>query len=923
MRKALSIILVVIALLTFGKEYFYYLKGFNLQNLSTELAYASPVVLSFSKTDNVYKSLLEVQNEGYYFIQVVYKSVGDSIREPEVSVKINGSYPFDEAQSLVLSKLWKDISQSYSVDRLGNELFPEQEIYKGKNVFLLRHPSNVYNLPLIFKLKEGKNLIELEVMSGEVNVESISLIPVTRSQNFNNTFSSKELEVLITLEAEKYSYKNDTRINPQQSRDIEVVPYDTYRLKMNTLGGESWKYPGQTVYYKFSVPQDGYYKLAFKYKQDYNVGMNSYRRLYIDNKVPYEELMNYPFKYTAIWQIETLNVDGKEIVFFLEKGNHSLAIETVCGLYENVIVDMNRIKDEINDLVLQIRKIAGFSPNRYIEWEIRDYFPNIDKILERYSKNLRKYKEYIQSLNDRNFELRANFDYVIMLIDELRRDPNRIPQKLEQLNGSTASINSELTIIIDKLASQPLLLDQIYVYSGTKPSIKKASTFTRFSEWFKRFVYSFKITRPLKSEKKITVWVNRPKTYVDILQRLVDEDFTKKTGITVELALINNEQKLILSYIANKAPDIAIGISNWLPFDMGIRGALQNLRYFKDFSEVSKRFSPGAFIPYIYEDNCFALPETQDFYALFYRKDIVEKLRIQIPQTWDEVMLLMPELQRYGLNFYIPLAGSSGFKPWQATAPFIFQTGGKLFTEDGIRTAIDDENTIRALRIMTDLFRIYGLALQVPNFFEHFRTGTIPFGVSNLGTYIQLTVAAPELRNRWTIAPMPGIRNSNGEIVRWAPGSAQSSVIFNSSKNKEYSWEFLKWWTSETTQRRFGRLLELTYGKEYLWNSSNLNAFKYVSIPEEHKEVILEQWKWLKEVPKTPASYMLEREISNIWNKVVFNNVNLRIAVEDSVKIVNKEIERKLTEFSYIENGKVIKLYRIPDLEDVYRWWKE
>jgi hypothetical protein len=82
----------------------------------------------------------------------------------------------------------------------------------------------------------------------------------------------------------------------------------------------------------------------------------------------------------------------------------------------------------------------------------------------------------------------------------------------------------------------------------------------------------------------------------------------------------------------------------------------------------------------------------------------------------------------------------------------------------------------------------------------------------------------------------------------------------------------------------------------------------------------LAQWEYLREVPKTPYSYMVEREISNVWNKVVFDGENTRSAVDDSVVTIDREMRRKLEEFGYIENGKVVKPYRIPTIEKVERW---
>jgi hypothetical protein len=70
-----------------------------------------------------------------------------------------------------------------------------------------------------------------------------------------------------------------------------------------------------------------------------------------------------------------------------------------------------------------------------------------------------------------------------------------------------------------------------------------------------------------------------------------------------------------------------------------------------------------------------------------------------------------------------------------------------------------------------------------------------------------------------------------------------------------------------------------------------------------------------------PGSYMVERELSNIWNRVVYDGVNIRTAVEDSIVIVDREITRKMTEFGYLNSdGVIIKNYFIPTNTTIIDW---
>lgn len=95
----------------------------------------------------------------------------------------------------------------------------------------------------------------------------------------------------------------------------------------------------------------------------------------------------------------------------------------------------------------------------------------------------------------------------------------------------------------------------------------------------------------------VEVWVNRPRQYVELMQNMADQNFTPETGIKVRFSIMPSEQKLILANAANSQPDLALGISSWLPYELAIRDAAYDLRQFDDFDDTLGHFSPGAFLP--------------------------------------------------------------------------------------------------------------------------------------------------------------------------------------------------------------------------------------------------------------------------------------------------------------------------------------
>ena len=137
-------------------------------------------------------------------------------------------------------------------------------------------------------------------------------------------------------------------------------------------------------------------------------------------------------------------------------------------------------------------------------------------------------------------------------------------------------------------------------------------------------------------------------------------------------------------------------------------------------------------------------------------------------------------------------------------------------------------------------------------------------------------------------------------------------MIFKNTNKANEAWEFLKWWTSTPIQIEYSNRLQSTYGPEYTWLSSNVEAIKQAPIDNNDKEVIIDSLEWIIDVPRTPGQYMLERGLSNIWTKVAIENKPIGLSIDNEVVEINREITKKMKEFHYLDsNGNVIKEYKI------------
>ena len=111
---------------------------------------------------------------------------------------------------------------------------------------------------------------------------------------------------------------------------------------------------------------------------------------------------------------------------------------------------------------------------------------------------------------------------------------------------------------------------------------------------------------------------------------MITEEFTPQTGIEVDLSLMPDQTKLVLANASGDSPDVATGVNYSIPFELGIRGALKDLTQFDDFAEVAGRYTEGLLMPYVIDDSVYAIPETMNFQVLFYRKDILDKLGLEV-----------------------------------------------------------------------------------------------------------------------------------------------------------------------------------------------------------------------------------------------------------------------------------------------------
>lgn len=880
---------------------------------------ASEIVLDLQRHDQV-NLYLEVEEAGVYAIAFDYFDYRDSMLNIEFSLRVNNRFLYRELSRLQFESNWEQ-SNEISLDRYGHQIVPTPSKVFYWNQQTLTDSSYRHSGPLGFSLEAGVNVLTIEVNEGSFLLGDLTLKAPGRALA---TYTDNEVngDQIIVIEAQEMTTRNDSSIRAGAEFNVDLTPYDTHRRVLNLLDGWSFKDPGQRVDYTFYVEEAGYYHIAFSYRQDFRIDFPTFREIHLNGEIPNDQLLSYAFPFTR--QLEHLVVTDEasknHMTFYLEAGENTLSLVVNIDPIRHVIERVDDMLVEINEFDLQVNRLSGSRRDRYRTIDIERFIPDAKTRLEGWANELDELYDSIRSYSSdvRRIGAFSQLEMVATQLRSLAKYPNRIPRRIGQLSEGTSSVTALLATLNQDLTFNPLTLDKIFITQCVDSLPNRAGLFRRTVESVRRFVNSFTdeaYSPNQRNPEHLQVWINRPRQYVEIIQQMADEYFTPETGIAVYFSLMPDQNRLILANASGDAPDVAASVHFTMPFELGIRDAVVDLTQFADFEEVVSVVPEGLLIPSIIGEGIYSIPETKNFFVFFYREDVLDALNIPVPNTMEEVTAVLPELQRLGMNFFHPAAGMFGLKHFGATMPLIYQNNGAFYGETVLNTTIDAEEAITGIRQLTELFTLSNIPYEVPSFYQHFRSGTLPIGIADYGMYNLLLNAAPELANLWNIALIPGVENEVGQVLRYSAGGAESLIIFESSEKQEEAWAYLKWWTSTEVQTKFGQRLQTTYGQEFLWNTANLEAFANLPWNSNHRDVIIEQSRWLKEAPRVPGSYMLERELSNAFISIVLEGENPRRAIDLAVKRTNRETLRKLEEFGFIQNGEVITPYITPNIE--------
>lgn len=857
---------------------------------------------------------VNIPEAGFYNLKLNYYPYEGKSSVIERILYINDEIPFDGAKNMTFHRIWGNKDEVIQ-DISGNDIRPSQIEKPDWTKAFFRDSIGYVNEPYMFYFNSGRNTLTLEAVREPLLIESIEILSIKELKPYSEIESTYDAmgyqvvdQTLALTQAETPLYTTSPTLYALNDRTSPLtIPSNPKLIKLNTIGGNNWRVSGDKVTWAIEVETSGLYAISMRVKQKIGSGMSVSRNIYIDGKIPFAEMENYAFNHNNDWRIQTLGTENEPYLFYLEAGTHELAMEVSLGQYGPLIAQIQSSISNLNKIYREILVYTGPEPDQYRDYQLQERVVNLVGRLEDERDNLRSVRESIIALSGSKSEKTGILDTVILQLDDFIEKPREIHKNLTTYNSNISSLG---TLVI-LLSAQPLEIDYFILHDPQERLPQsKATFFTKLFFNLRAFLATFTIdyTSIGKTDNSglgetIEVWLSIGKDQANVLRKLIDESFTRETGIQVDLKLVNGAV-LLPATLAGEGPDVAMGVGNNIPVNYAMRNAVYDLSQFDDFDQITPRFKDSAMVPYEYLNGSYALPEQQIFLMMFYRTDIFEEIGLTPPDTWDEVVGMIPDLQKHNLEFYLPVPITQGsvvnLPPNPIFSTMFFQNDGEFYINGDTESGFNEGLGPQVFEQWTQFYTDYSFPVEA-NFVNRFRSGQMPIGITYYNTYNTLSVFAPEIRGKWDFLPVPGtiVTDEFGveTIRRETVASGTGIMIMDQSKHKDASWEYLKWWTQTETQVQFGREMEGILGAAARYPTANVDALSQLPWTVNEYLKLNEQWDWVRGIPEVPGGYMTGRHLDNAFRLVLEESSNPRETIYDYVQVINDEILKKRREF--------------------------
>ncbi len=540
--------------------------------------------------------------------------------------------------------------------------------------------------------------------------------------------------------------------------------------------------------------------------------------------------------------------------------------------------------------------------------------------------------------------------------------------------GTWINSSKSGTVVIDSIHVVPMNASEDGTLTPDKSLLPRAEAGFFASIWFeiKAFFLSFftdydqmGVTAKkenLAATESIDVWISAGRDQSQIWRTMIDAQggFTDSTGVAVSLKLVTGST-LLPSILSRKGPDVYLGLGAGETINYAIRDAVigvngkdpalgaQNPEFndvftttyytyvntdengnktFETTTEkddtkklsfvtnpfdkvIEGNFADAAMDTLTLNGVSYGVPRTMQFAMMFYRMDVLADIGREVPESWDDLLSILPILQSNNMQIGVSYISALDF--------MIYQKGGSMwkYTDEtlydpmyaGARIDLDSDIALEAFEFTCRLYSDYSFPVSY-DAANRFRTGEMPILIGSYADlYNTLVVSATEISGLWSFCSLPGsfreIKNADGEVIDTefnydSLASITATVILNGCEDRgrlRQAWQFVQWETAAEQSAEYGNRIVAIMGPSAKYETANLNAIDDLSWTASEKAAIMNQMDHMSSIVNYPGSYYINRYTQFAFLDAVNDGANPIDAMTSYINAINTEIKRKREEF--------------------------
>ena len=485
---------------------------------------------------------VEVPETGFYNLYMEYLAPESRGVPAERSVYLNGELPFDGANNITFSRIWTDGGE-VKVDNQGNEIRPVQvESFQWQSAYF-RDDMGYETEPYLFYLEKGTNELTLVGENEPLALRRLTLRAVTDTPSYEEYLAAQPSGSSVTgysqiIQGEDSTFRSESSLYAKYDRSSPTTqPNSVTTTVLNYVGGDAWRSSGQWIEWDFEVPQDGFYNIMVKGRQNYSRGVVSSRSVYIDGQIPFAEMKEIAFEYSNDWNCMVLGDGaGNPYQFYLTAGKHTIRLEATLGGVGAILEELEDSTFRLNQIYRRVLVYTGATPDQYRDYFIERNYPEVMEAMDLESKRLFKIVDDMVAYSGQKADNIASAQTVAQQLERFCEKPQKITLEFTTFKDNITSLGTAAL----NLSETKLDIDYIEVCStDVKPEADRAGAFSKLWHEMKSFAASFVVDYNAvgdvydekSGEDVVKVWILTGRDQGTILKSMVDDTFTPETGV--------------------------------------------------------------------------------------------------------------------------------------------------------------------------------------------------------------------------------------------------------------------------------------------------------------------------------------------------------------------------------------------------------